>query len=116
MPEPGSSGTDTKSGASEDAKTENSSSGEQSAVPEGVVPLFFTGAGQKIFECVVDQDVTAEEPKKLIPKEKVLEDFRNRAAVSDFHPVKKKVQVGIVFYLMRTTNNFSIIAHSGVCW
>ena len=62
-------------------------------IPAGIIPLFFSGAGQQLFECVVDKDLTTENPSKLIPKEKILEDFKNRAAVSDFHPVKKKVQV-----------------------
>ena len=61
--------------------------------PEGVVPLFFSGPSQQIFGCVVDVDLTVENPHKLIPKEKILEDFRNRAAVSDFSPVKQKILV-----------------------
>ena len=62
-------------------------------IPTGVVPLFLSAAGQQIFACVVEKDVTADSPKKLIEKKTILEDFRNRAAVSDFHPVKKKIQV-----------------------
>jgi hypothetical protein len=68
---------------------------QPAAVPAGIVPLFFSGAGQKLFECVVDQDVTPESPHKLIPKKKIIDDFLNRAAVSDFHPIKKKVQVRV---------------------
>lgn len=67
-------------------------------IPDGVIPLFLTGAGQKIFQCVADADVTPEAPHKIIPKSSILEDFRNRAAVSDFHPVKKKVQVRVFLY------------------
>lgn len=67
--------------------------GSGSGPPAGVVPLFFSGAGQQIFDCVVDKDLTTDSPNKLISKEIILEDFRNRAAVSDFHPVKKAVQV-----------------------
>lgn len=91
MPEPESADTEPKSG-SKDGASEGGAEG--GGIPAGVVPLFLTGAGQQIFECVVDQDVTPEAAHKLIPKEKILEDFRNRAAVSDFHPVKKQVQVG----------------------
>ena len=57
------------------------------------MPLFFSGPGQEIFGCVADSDVTVENPHKLIAKEMILEDFKNRAAVSDFHPVKKTVMV-----------------------
>ena len=95
MPEPG--GAEAKEGTKKDAAAtkDGSGEGEKAVLPAGVVPLFFTGAGQKIFECVVDQDVTPGAPNKLIPKTKIIEDFRNRAAVSDFHPVKKKVQVSL---------------------
>lgn len=104
MPEPSSTSADN------DAKTESTStavptsvggSEKSSSIPRGVVPLFFTGAGQQVFQCVVDQDVTSESPHKLIAKDKILEDFKNRAAVSDFHPVKKKIRVNI-FYIMHT--------------
>ncbi len=61
-------------------------------VPVGIVPLFFSGASQQVFGCVTDTDLTSENPHVLIPKEKILEDFKNRAAVSDFHPVKKQIQ------------------------
>lgn len=61
--------------------------------PPGVVPLFFSGPSQQIFGCVVDVDLTDQNPHKLIPKEKILEDFKNRAAVCDFHPVKQKILV-----------------------
>lgn len=61
--------------------------------PPGVVPLFFSGPSQQIFGCVVDVDLTDQNPHKLIPKEKIIEDFKNRAAVCDFHPVKQKILV-----------------------
>ena len=64
--------------------------------PVGVVPLFFSGPSQQIFECVVDEDLTPERPHKLIPKEKIVDDFKNRAAVCDFHPVKQKMLVSAV--------------------
>ena len=98
MPEPESATS--KSTAPATSKDGGSEGGagesEKGGVPAGVVPLFMTAAGQQIFQCVVDQDLTPEAAHKLIPKEKILEDFKNRAAVSDFHPVKKKVQVKIL--------------------
>ncbi|XP_005385198.1 PREDICTED: WD repeat-containing protein 63 [Chinchilla lanigera] len=57
-----------------------------------IYPLVLTTKTQEIFNCRVDQDVTDEIPYKLIKKEDIFEDLRNRAAVSDFHPVKKIVQ------------------------
>lgn len=62
-------------------------------VVEGLMPVFFTGATQELFGCVVDRDVTPEHPEKLIPLERIHQDFRDRAAVSDFHPCKAEMQV-----------------------
>lgn len=94
MPEPEAEtkGSETNKDApatSEGADGEN----EKQGPPPGVVPFFFSAAGQQLFECVTDKDLTPDNPNKLISKEKILEDFKNRAAVSDFHPVKKKIQV-----------------------
>ncbi|KAB0394411.1 hypothetical protein E2I00_019271, partial [Balaenoptera physalus] len=47
---------------------------------------------QEIFNCRIDEDVTDEQPYKLIKKEDIFADFENRAAVSDFYPVKKIIQ------------------------
>ena len=92
MPEP--SETDAARKANKE-KEESNSEGvpPTKSTPDGIVPLFFSGPGQQIFGCVADSDVTVESPHKLIAKEMILEDFKNRAAVSDFHPVKKAVMV-----------------------
>ena len=75
-------------------KNENAEPSEsEKGPPPGVVPLFFSGPSQSIYGCVVDVDLTDQSPHKLIPKEKILEDFKNRAAVCDFHPVKDKILV-----------------------
>jgi len=103
MPEPSGPKDDSSSKRDHDKGTESvEKSGsplpaeEKSEMPSGVRPLFFSAAGQQVFNCVVDQDVTEENPHKLIEKGLILEDFKNRAAVSDFHPVKKEVQVLMV--------------------
>ena len=62
-------------------------------VPDGIVPLFFSTSSQQIFECVVDVHITKENRHKLIPKAKILDDLKNRAAVSDFSPIKQKLSV-----------------------
>ncbi|XP_067157090.1 dynein axonemal intermediate chain 3 [Apteryx mantelli] len=56
-----------------------------------IFPLVFTTQTQEIFNCRVDEDVTEENRFKLIKKEDIIEDLKTRAAVSDFHPVKKVV-------------------------
>ena len=61
--------------------------------PDGSIAIFFTGATQEIFGCVIDRDVTPEAPQKIILLEKIMDDFRNRAGVSDFSAVKKEMQV-----------------------
>ncbi|CAH6777166.1 dynein axonemal intermediate chain 3 [Phodopus roborovskii] len=57
-----------------------------------IYPLVLTTKTQEIFSCRVDEDFTEEQPYKLIKKEDILADLLNRAAVSDFHPVKKIVR------------------------
>ncbi|XP_009422689.4 dynein axonemal intermediate chain 3 isoform X2 [Pan troglodytes] len=74
--------------ASEDMEPVNM---ESMGHPE-IYPLVLTTKTQEIFNCRIDEDVTDEQPYKLIKKEDIFEDLRNRAAVSDFHPVKKIVQ------------------------
>ena len=44
---------------------------------------------QQIFQCQVDEDVTEENPYKIIKKADIMSDFFNRAAISDFHPFKQ---------------------------
>ncbi|XP_054334101.1 dynein axonemal intermediate chain 3 isoform X1 [Pongo pygmaeus] len=74
--------------ASEDMEPVNM---ESMGHPE-IYPLVLTTKTQEIFSCRIGEDVTDEQPYKLINKEDIFEDLRNRAAVSDFHPVKKIVQ------------------------
>lgn len=62
-------------------------------VPEGVVPIFLSSKTQEIFHCRCDEDVTEENPIKIITKQEILDDMRNRAAVCDFHPIKQEVIV-----------------------
>eukprot|EP00055_Hartaetosiga_balthica_P012137 m.58031 g.58031 ORF g.58031 m.58031 type:complete len:836 (-) comp7849_c0_seq1:4180-6687(-) len=66
--------------------------GEGGGLPVGVQPFFVTGATQELFECIVDEHVTAENPYKYIPITKIKEDFLNRAAVSDFSAFKQELQ------------------------
>ncbi|KAL6049268.1 hypothetical protein STEG23_007084, partial [Scotinomys teguina] len=56
-----------------------------------IYPLVLTTKTQEIFNCRVD-DFTDEQSYKLIKKDDILADLMNRAAVSDFHPVKKIVR------------------------
>ncbi|NWU61673.1 WDR63 protein, partial [Pterocles burchelli] len=56
-----------------------------------IFPLVFTTKTQEIFSCRVDEDVTEENCFKLIKKEDIIQDLKTRAAISDFHPIKKVV-------------------------
>ena len=81
-------------------ETSASNAGEEEGeeeIPTDIMPLFFTTKTQEIFGCKGDEDVTEENPYKLIPKEAVFQDFKDRAAVSDFHPAKQIVLVGLQF-------------------
>ena len=78
--------------------------------PEGVVPFFMASKTQEIFGCVCDEDVTADMPFKLIPKEEILQDMKMRAAVSDFSVVKQIVMVSLleIFVKMKIANTNSL--------
>ncbi len=81
-------------------ETSNQNGGDGSGdlvAPQDILPLFFTSKTQQIFGCIADEDVNAENPLKLILKETILQDFKDRAAVSDFHPAKSTVLVCIYF-------------------
>ena len=69
------------------------SDSKETVVPEGIAPVFLSAATQQIFNAIADNDVTSESPTKLITKPSLLEDIKNRAAVSDFKPLKDKIQV-----------------------
>ncbi|KAM3838583.1 dynein axonemal intermediate chain 3 [Vipera latastei] len=83
-----------------------------------IFPLVLTEKTQEIFNCSADVDVTAENPYKLLKKEDIINDMKTRAAISDFHPIKKvildypgeelllvfdrELKYGQIFYLVAT--------------
>ena len=90
------------------------SGAQQSKVPPGIVPLFLSSQTQQIFECVCDEHVSKDNPNKLIPKEKFAEDIQNRAAVSDFQPLKKKIKASSAAWIFSCAQIFSLL--SGLSW
>ena len=70
-------------------------------LPEGVVPLFLSSKTQEIFSVRADEDVTADNPMKVLTKEAIQSDLFNRAAISDFHPIKAIVNVSVISVLNR---------------
>ena len=58
-----------------------------------IVPIFLATKTQELFNCIADDQVTEQSPYKLISKQSALNDLHDRAAVSDFHPVKQIVTV-----------------------
>ncbi|XP_069560869.1 dynein axonemal intermediate chain 3 [Brachyistius frenatus] len=59
--------------------------------PDDIFPLVLTSATQQLFGCCADEDVTRENPYKLLQKDDIIQDIKTRAAVSDFSPVKQIV-------------------------
>ncbi|XP_007944383.1 dynein axonemal intermediate chain 3 [Orycteropus afer afer] len=57
-----------------------------------IFPVVLTTKTQEIFNCRINEDMTDEQPYKLLKKEDIIEDLHNRAAVSDFHPLRKIVR------------------------
>ncbi|CAI9547361.1 unnamed protein product, partial [Staurois parvus] len=72
-------------------KHEDSAASVSSGHPDYVIPLVLTSKTQEIFQCRVDEDVTQENPYKLLKKEEILSDLKTRAAVSDFSPIKSVI-------------------------
>ncbi|XP_040216499.1 dynein intermediate chain 3, axonemal isoform X2 [Rana temporaria] len=85
---PGSAGRKRKGSAK---KREDSAASVRSGHPDYVIPLVLTSKTQEIFQCRVDEDVTQENPCKLLKKEEILSDLKTRAAVSDFSPIKSVI-------------------------
>ncbi|XP_060606254.1 dynein axonemal intermediate chain 3-like [Ruditapes philippinarum] len=87
-------GTPQKGKKKEDSKAETPAppdEEENTGPPENVVPIFLASKTQAIYHCVCDEDVTKENPFKIVTKEEILEDLHNRAAICDFHPMKDKI-------------------------
>ncbi|KAM4629289.1 dynein axonemal intermediate chain 3 [Polymixia lowei] len=59
--------------------------------PDDISPMVLTSATQELFGCRTDEDVTGENPYKLLRKDDIIQDIKTRAAVSDFSPVKQIV-------------------------
>ncbi|XP_029489077.1 dynein axonemal intermediate chain 3 isoform X1 [Oncorhynchus nerka] len=76
-----------------DKKADESSAGSVagSGHPNDILPLTLTSATQELFGCRCDEDVTGDNPYKILRKEDIVQDMRMRAAVSDFSPMKQLV-------------------------
>ncbi|XP_016112397.1 dynein axonemal intermediate chain 3 [Sinocyclocheilus grahami] len=59
--------------------------------PDYIFPLVLTSATQELFGCRADEDLTGENPYKLLKKEDIIQDMKTRASVSDFSPIKQLV-------------------------
>uniref|UniRef100_A0A671PW20 WD repeat domain 63 n=1 Tax=Sinocyclocheilus anshuiensis TaxID=1608454 RepID=A0A671PW20_9TELE len=59
--------------------------------PDYIFPLVLTSATQELFGCRSDEDLTGENPYKLLKKEDIIQDMKTRASVSDFSPIKQLV-------------------------
>ncbi|PIK53480.1 WD repeat-containing protein 63 [Apostichopus japonicus] len=82
----GKGNTKSKPAEPKEESTEKDGGGQDS-----MIPLFISSKSQEIFQCVADEHVTEDNPHKLIPKDAIIQDMRERAAVSDFHPVKQLI-------------------------
>uniref|UniRef100_A0A3B1JWW4 Dynein axonemal intermediate chain 3 n=1 Tax=Astyanax mexicanus TaxID=7994 RepID=A0A3B1JWW4_ASTMX len=57
--------------------------------PDHIFPLVLTSATQELFGCRADEDVTGDDPYRLLKKEDIIQDMKTRAAISDFSPIKQ---------------------------
>lgn len=81
-----------------------------------IYPVVLTTKTQEIFNCRIDEDITDEQPYKLIKKADILEDFQNRAAVSDFYPVKKVIQVSTTYLFIFWSYLKMFLVHKSKSW
>ncbi|KAE8609374.1 hypothetical protein XENTR_v10011791 [Xenopus tropicalis] len=79
------------SGKRKAKKQEDSEVASSPGQPDYIIPLVLTSKTQEIFQCRIDEDITQENPFKLIRKDDIINDLKGRAAVSDFHPFKALV-------------------------
>ena len=86
------------------------------ALPDDVVPIFLSSKTQEIMACVPYEDVTEESPFKILKKEDIQKDMFNRAAISDFSPMKDMFNVssdhtisGTFFYRQVTSSSIERI-------
>ncbi|KAM9761958.1 dynein axonemal intermediate chain 3 [Menidia menidia] len=57
--------------------------------PNDIYPLVLTTATQELFGCRADEDVTKDNPYKLLKREEIIQDIKTKAAMSDFSCVKQ---------------------------
>ena len=69
-------------------------------LPDGAVAIFLATKTQEIFSVRMDEDIKMNAPYRLIKKEDILKDIFNRAAVCDFQPFKKTIEVASAFKLL----------------
>ncbi|XP_028667360.1 dynein axonemal intermediate chain 3 [Erpetoichthys calabaricus] len=72
-------------------KEEAAPPASECAPPEDIFPLVLTSKTQELFQCRADEDLTQENPYKLLRKEDILLDVKTRGVVSDFQPFKQLV-------------------------
>lgn len=73
--------------------------------PEDIFPMVLTSATQELFDCRADEDVTGDDPYRLLRKDDIIQDMKTRAAVSDFSPVKAIVLVRLIHCRTDHSNN-----------
>ena len=62
--------------------------------PEYILPIFFTGATQALFKCVADEDVTEENPYKVINKQDILQVSMVLDINSGVNKEQKNINIG----------------------
>lgn len=65
----------------------------ESILIAGILPMFITSSTLKIFNIVIGESVTKENPKMMISREDLLLDIRTRLSISDFQPAKTQITV-----------------------
>ena len=68
---------------------------DETNLPDGTYPIMLRPATQEKFDCVIDWDLSALEPHKIILSEKVKGDLEEFGEGSDFYALKQQIKVNI---------------------
>ena len=68
---------------------------DETNLPDGTYPIMLRPTTQEKFDCVIDWDLSALEPHKIILSEKVKGDLEEFGEGSDFYALKQQIKVNI---------------------
>jgi hypothetical protein len=66
---------------------------DTAGIPKGIEPIFFTPAGKEVFDLKIDENISEQEPHRILQKKEMIEDIDKRGVLSEFFHAKDKIKV-----------------------